>query len=125
MRMKRTPRVALIAAVAVAAASCAQLHEWGLISASAPDPVARDAQRARAGKELEVVVAVPGARVCRQLTLGIATREWIRATVLDGTGKTVRVRIDEPGAYSHQIDGIELKRGAVVSGASGDWIPCT
>jgi hypothetical protein len=103
--------------------SCALLEERGFITIQRPDPVAREAQRARAAKETAVALTL-GARVCRLMAVGIGTREWVRGVVVQPDPERVSVRIEEPGQYPHVIEGVELSRGAVVKSATADWIPC-
>jgi hypothetical protein len=106
----------------------------GALSACAPlfggaadpgrDAASQQAYRARMEKEVEVVVAVPGAKVCRQLTVGIGNREWVRGAVVEAGAGSISVRIDDPGQYLHTFNGVELRRGAVVRDTFGAWTPC-
>ena len=85
-----------------------------------------DPQFARALNEsaTEAAVAKPGARVCRQMQVGIAERDWIRGVVSQiGDGK-VTVRIDDAGRFPHELNGTTLKRGATVSDTATAWTPC-
>jgi len=59
------------------------------------DEEAQQAYRARMEKEVEVAVAVPGAKVCRQLTVGIGNREWVRGVVVEAGSGTISVRIED------------------------------
>jgi len=72
----------------------------------------------------EAAVAKPGARVCRQMQVGIAERDWIRGVVSQiGDGK-VTVKIDDAGRFPHELNGTTLKRGAIVSDTATAWTPC-
>jgi len=85
-----------------------------------------DPQFARAlnATATEAAVAKPGAKVCRQMQVGIAERDWIRGVVSQiGDGK-VTVRIDDAGRFPHELNGTTLKRGATVSDTATAWTPC-
>jgi hypothetical protein len=81
--------------------------------------------RAKALAERAAAVAVPGAKVCRQMRIGVASDDTVRATVLAREGDNIRVRIDDPGRFEHVIGGREAKRGEIVSDALKLWLPCT
>jgi hypothetical protein len=81
--------------------------------------------RANALSERAAAIANPGAKVCRQMRIGLASDDTVRATVLAREGDAIRVRIDDPGKFEHVIGGRELKRGEVVSDALKLWLPCT
>ena len=80
--------------------------------------------RARMEKELEIAVSQPGVKVCRQFTVGIGNREWVRGVVVDTVPGKIRIRIEDPGKFSHLENGIELQRGSVVEGVMDSWTPC-
>jgi hypothetical protein len=80
--------------------------------------------RARAEKEQEIGVARIGARVCRQLRVGIAERDWIRGEVIATQPGRIDVRIDEAGRLPRVVNGMTLVKGSVVTGAASDWTPC-
>ena len=84
----------------------------------------RETYRARMEKEVEVAVAAPAAKVCRQLTVGIGNREWVRGIVVEVAAGSIGVRIDDPGRYLHTLNGVELQRGSVIRDAIGAWVPC-
>lgn len=97
---------------------------WG--SSRPPDDAeSRRWTQERMAKEIEVVVSVPGARVCRQFSVGIGNREWVRGIVVEAASGRIRIRIDDPGQYLHALDGVELHRGSIVQDAMDAWIPCT
>lgn len=69
-------------------------------------------------------VAKRGARVCREMQVGIAERDWVRGTVVEAKGRRVVVRIDEAGRFEHTVNGIKVTRGALVSDDAPAWTPC-
>ena len=69
-------------------------------------------------------VAKPGARVCREMQVGIAERDWVRGSVVQVEGAKVKVQIDEPGRFAHVIGAATLARGSVVADEARAWIPC-
>lgn len=81
--------------------------------------------RANAEAERAAAVAIPGAKVCRQMRIGVATQDVVRATVLAREGDSIRVRIDDAGKFEHVIGAREVKRGDVVSDPLNLWLPCT
>lgn len=87
-------------------------------------PTAGMLARARMEKEAEVVVSRPGTKVCRQLTVGISERDWVRGVVVGADADGVAVRIDDPGRFQHTLYGVELVRGTVVRDALRVWMPC-
>lgn len=119
--MVRAMRVSW-ALLALLLSACAGLLGGGADQRA--DAGARQTYRARMDKEVEVVVAVPGAKVCRQLTVGIGNREWVRGLVVEAGGEAISVRIDDPGQYLHTLNGVAVRRGAVVRDAFGNWTPC-
>ena len=88
-------------------------------------PTKRMIGRANALAERAAVVAIPGAKVCRLVRVGVANEDIIRATVLAREADNIRVRIDDPGRFEHVIGGRQIKRGEVVSDALKSWLPCT
>jgi hypothetical protein len=87
-------------------------------------PTAWMLQRALTAKEQEAAIARVGARVCRQLTVGIGVQEWIRGVVVDTRGSTVGVRIDDAGRFAHSLNGVALSPGTVVRDSFTQWTPC-
>ena len=85
---------------------------------------ARQTYRARMAKEVEVMVAQPWVTICRQFTAGIGNREWVRGTVVEAESAKIKVRIDDPGQFSHNVDGVEIQRGVMIVDAADSWIPC-
>ncbi len=80
--------------------------------------------RARASAEFAAAVGRPGARVCRVMTVGITTQDWVRGRVTAVEADRIAVRIDDPGRFSHTLNGIAVVRDAVLWDAATAWIPC-
>jgi hypothetical protein len=93
----------------------------GVATAPAFDP-----QLARAVHEsaTHAAVARPGARVCRQMQVGISERDWVRGVVEEADAGNIRVRIDDPGRFAHTINGVSATRGALVHDRSTAWLLC-
>ena len=81
--------------------------------------------RGRAYAERAAVVAREGAKVCREMELGIATREIIRGTVTAVAGERISVRIDDPGTLEHAIGDRPVRKDAVVNDLVKSWLPCS
>lgn len=101
----------LLAALAASGPVCAQETD-------------QEVARAVAEKAHRAAVAKPGTRVCRLLALGISERDWIRGTVVEAGPRDIGIRIDDPGRFSHQLNGAAVVRGAVVRDAPLGWTPC-
>ena len=84
----------------------------------------RQTYRERMAKEVEVMVAQRGVMVCRQFTVGIGNREWVRGTVVEAGSGTIKVRIDDPGQYSHNLNGMEIRRDVVIPDSTEKWFRC-
>lgn len=69
-------------------------------------------------------MSVPGTRVCRSVTFGIASRDVIKGEVITADDPYIRVRIVDPGGQVHIVDGIPLERGTAVRSLPIDWSPC-
>lgn len=80
--------------------------------------------RALATTATVATVAKRGARVCREMRVGIAERDWVRGVVVEAEGRRVRIRIEDPGQYEHLVGGATAKRGAVVEDDAASWTPC-
>ncbi len=80
--------------------------------------------RSIADTAARAAVAKPGARVCRELQVGIAERDWVSGVVVAAEGATVSVRVDDPGRYPHTLNGIEAKKGTLIRDNPAAWIPC-
>ena len=81
---------------------------------------------ARARRHAEVAAAVrkTGIRICRQMTVGIATREWISGTVLLVEADTIVLRIIDAGQYGHVIGSRPVNIGEVLRDEPEFWTPC-
>jgi hypothetical protein len=91
---------------------------------AAADTAARQAlARAVAETAGRVAVSKPGAKVCRQIMVGISERDWVRGTVIEVGADRINVRIDDPGRFPQAADG--LARGATSWETPLHWIPCT
>ena len=80
--------------------------------------------RARAQTAHAAVAGIAGAKVCREMRVGVATEDLVRGTVLAREGENIRVRIDHPGKFEHVIGQTPVVKGAVVSDPLTFWIPC-
>lgn len=80
--------------------------------------------RARAFGEVAAAVGKPGARVCRNMTVGIATRDRVRGTVMAVEADKISVRIDDAGRFQHTISDRAIGKGDVIRDAVQYWIPC-
>lgn len=72
----------------------------------------------------QAAVARPGARVCREMRVGIAERDWVGGVVVKVEATVVEVRVDDPGRFLNTLNGVELKKGVVVRDDPAAWIPC-
>jgi hypothetical protein len=84
--------------------------------------------RAQAGREARSALARAGAKVCRELAIGIAGREWIQGTVTAtqgaDDGMKIAVRIDRPGKQPHVIGGIAIDAGTTFWDSPHAWSAC-
>lgn len=80
--------------------------------------------RARAYAEHLAAVGKVGAKVCREMTVGIAQRDLIQGVVVEATHASVGVRVDDAGKFSHTLNGVEIARGLVLWDAPTAWVPC-
>jgi hypothetical protein len=69
-------------------------------------------------------VAKSGAKVCRQMQVGIAQRDWVRGVVTEISGDSIGVRIEHPGQFPQSLNGTPLVRGALVRDSATAWTPC-
>jgi hypothetical protein len=90
-----------------------------------PDPAAARAHAAAVAEaEARAAVAVPGARVCRRLVVGIGNVDWVGGVVVGVEGDVVTIQIDNPGRMSHVLDGVAVTRGAKLRGRAQAWTRC-
>jgi hypothetical protein len=75
-------------------------------------------------KEARAAVAKEGQKVCRQIAVGIAERDWVRGTVVALNEDKVGIRIDDPGRHLHVISNAEARKGEVVWDLPQEWTPC-
>lgn len=81
--------------------------------------------RARVEAERAAAVGKPGAKVCRQMTVGIATKDWVRGTVVSLDAGALQVRIDDAGKFEHIIGSKTVTKAEVISDSPQSWVPCT
>jgi hypothetical protein len=81
--------------------------------------------RARAHAERAAAVGRAGAKVCREMRVGVASVDMIRGTMLAVEGDTIRVRIDDAGKFDHTIGERQIKAGDVLSDPLKLWLPCS
>ncbi len=80
--------------------------------------------RARAYIETKVAVARPGIKVCREMRVGIATRERIQGTVISAGEDSFQVRIDDAGQMGHTLRGTDIRKGTLIQDDFPQWTPC-
>lgn len=80
--------------------------------------------RSRTHAERAAAVGRVGAQVCRELEVGVATRDVVRGTVTALTGELISVRIADPGKLDHMIGDAAVRKDAIVSDALKFWTPC-
>lgn len=71
-----------------------------------------------------VAVSKPGAKVCRQLRVGISELDWVRGTVSAVDSTRIRIRIDDSGRFAHVLEGVPIVEGVYIWEAQVDWTPC-
>jgi len=80
--------------------------------------------RGRAYAEHAAAVARVGAKVCREIEIGMATRDTVRGTVTAVDGERITVRIDDPGKFESTLNDSVLTKRVIVSDALKFWLPC-
>jgi len=108
------------------ALALAVLAAAGCVGGAPHAPRAEDPQFLRSLSETATVAAVArrGVSVCREMTVGIAERDWLQGVVMDVEGTRVTVRIDYPGRFEHSVGGVKAARGASVRDEAIAWTPC-
>lgn len=71
-----------------------------------------------------VAVAKTGAKVCREIAVGISERDWIRGTVVALDSPKIGVRIDNRGRFPQTLNGALLAPGLIVWDDASGWTPC-
>ena len=78
----------------------------------------------RAMYAAEAAVGKPGIYVCRSIKFGISEQDWIRGTVVDINRDKIKVNIDDPGRFTHLLNGVELTKGVLLWDDDIAWLPC-
>jgi hypothetical protein len=81
------------------------------------------AAQAKFRDEARAAVAKQGQKVCRELPVGIAGRDWVRGVVVAVQDDKVAVRIDELGSPSNALAAF-VKPGEAVWDVPQNWTPC-
>ena len=81
------------------------------------------AAQAKFRDEARAAVAKQGQKVCRELPVGIAGRDWVRGVVVAVQDDKVAVRIDELGSQSNALAAF-VKPGEAVWDVPQNWTPC-
>lgn len=87
-------------------------------------PTAGMVARSRTDAEHAMAVGRVGARVCRQVEIGVANREIIRGIVTSVEGDRIGVRIVDQGKYDHALGGVAVQKDAIVTDLMNAWLPC-
>jgi hypothetical protein len=90
---------------------------WEADRATGP-PTEMMRARAKFAAEALAAVAKPGQKVCREMPVGIAERDWVRGTVVEVEAGHVGVRIEDAGRHGH------FPRGDVLWDLPESWTPC-
>jgi hypothetical protein len=88
-------------------------------------PTAKMFSRARAYGEIAAAVGRPGVKVCREMTIGIGTRDRVRGTVMAADAGSISVRIEDAGQFQHTIANVQISKGSIVRDALQNWRPCS
>lgn len=96
-----------------------------IVGTPTPRMLERAHVRARTELEAQTAIATPGVKVCRQLTVGISERDWIRGVVAEASAGNVGVKIVDPGRYPHTLYGAEIARDVLVWDSATAWVPCS
>jgi hypothetical protein len=74
-------------------------------------------------QEAHAAVARQGQKVCRELPVGIAGRDWVRGVVVAVQDDKVAVRLDELGSGSNALAAV-AKKGEIIWDTPLGWTPC-
>ena len=80
--------------------------------------------RARTYAERMAAIGRVGVTVCREIAVGIARSDRIRGNVVEFTGVTLGVRIEDAGKFAHSLNDVEIARGIVLYDTPTAWEPC-
>lgn len=80
--------------------------------------------RARDLAEHAAAVGKRGAKVCRELPVGIAIRDRVRGTVTAVEDDRIAVQIDDAGRFQHVIGDVPVTKGGTLWDAMQFWTPC-
>jgi hypothetical protein len=53
-----------------------------------------------------------------------AKQFWVRGTVVSVRGEWMTVRIDDPGRFANQVDGVSVAAGVTLLSEPRVWVPC-
>jgi len=87
-------------------------------------PTKRMIARGRSEAERTVAVGRVGAKVCREMEVGVGSRDIVRGTVTAVEGERITVRIENPGVHDHTIDNRVLRKGSLMADSLKSWLPC-
>ena len=74
--------------------------------------------------ENRVAVAKVGARVCRDIFVGISERTWVKGTVIGLNADEVIVAADDPGRILLEVNGARLEEGTILKEPARLWTLC-
>ena len=78
----------------------------------------------RTHAERMVVLSRPGAKVCRNVPVGIAQVDLVSGVVLTTEGDRVRIRIEGVGRLNNQPDGRVIAPGDEILEDADRWFAC-
>ncbi len=79
---------------------------------------------ARAHAERMVAFSRPGAKVCRDVPVGIAQVDRLSGVVLAAVGDRVRIRMESVGRFNNELDGQVIAQGDEILVATDLWYSC-
>lgn len=74
--------------------------------------------------EHAAAVGKPGVKVCREMLVGITTRDRVSGTVMAVESDRILVRIDDAGRFQHSLGNNVITKGITIRDATTAWIPC-
>lgn len=87
-------------------------------------PTPRMYARSRAHVEHVAAAARMGNKVCRSVTHGIGTQDWLRGRVVDIKNGKIAVRLDDAGRFQQAASSVTMKAGDVLWEPARAWTPC-